>query len=146
MYYQEPLPCFSNTKEVDVMALEVKVYKIKDFLRMTEAGEIDLDKSIAMVRKLAAVATFNAEHNILIDLRKTKVSFAGMEEVMKITMELIECMPPFFPNKIANVIPNEENRESLSKKFELCMNIKNINYKFFTDFEQAIEWLSDISH
>jgi len=128
------------------MAPEIKVYRIKDFLRMTEEGEIDLDKSIEMVRKLAAIATFNVEHNILIDLRKTKVSFAGMEEVMKITMEFIECMPPFFPNKIANVIPNEENRESLAKKFELCMNIKNINYKFFTDFEQAIEWLSDISH
>jgi hypothetical protein len=128
------------------MTSEIKVYKIKDFIRLSESGEIDLDKSIEMVRKLAAVTTFNLDHNILLDLRKTKVSFAGMEEVMKITIEFIECMPPFFSNKIANVIPTDENRASLAKKFELCMNFKNINYKFFTDFEQAIEWLSDVTH
>jgi hypothetical protein len=128
------------------MASEIKIYKIKDFVRLSESGEIDLDRSINMVRKLAAVTTFNLDHNILIDLRKTKVAFASMEEAMKITMEFIQCMPPAFTNKIANVIPNDANRASLAKKFELCMNIKNINYKFFTDFEQAIEWLSDVTH
>jgi hypothetical protein len=128
------------------MASEIKVYKIKDFIRLSESGEIDLDKSLEMVRKLAAVTTFNIDHNILIDLRKTKVAFASMEEAMKITMEFIQCMPPDFQNKIANVIPNDTNRTSLAKKFELCMNIKNINYKFFTEFEHAIEWLSDVTH
>jgi hypothetical protein len=127
------------------MASEIKIYKIKDFVRLNESGEIDLDRSITMVRKLAAVTTFNLDHNILIDLRKTKVALTDMEDVMKITLELIQCMPPGFTNKIANVIPPDENRASLAKKFELCMNIKNINYKFFTDFEQAIEWLSDVT-
>jgi hypothetical protein len=127
------------------MASEIKLYKIKDFVRLSESGEIDLDRSIKMVRKLAAVTTFNLDHNILIDLRKTKVAFANMEEAMKITMEFIQCMPPAFKNKIANVIPNNVNRTSLAKKFELCMHVKNVNYKFFTDFEQAIEWLSDVT-
>jgi hypothetical protein len=124
----------------------VKVYQIKDFIRMSESGEIDLDKSIQMVRELAAVTAFNSDHNILLDLRKTKVSFASMEEAMKITLEFVQCMPPDFGNKIANVIPNDANRTSLAKKFELCMSIKKINYKFFTEFEDAIEWLSDAKH
>jgi len=128
------------------MASEIKVYKIKDFIRLSESGKIDLDKSIKMVRKLAAVTTFNLDHNILIDLRKTKVAFASMEEAMKITLEFVQCMPPAFTNKIANVIPNDANRALLAKKFELCMKIQNVNYKFFTDFEQAIEWLSDVTH
>jgi hypothetical protein len=127
------------------MASEIKIYKIKDFVRLSESGEIDLDRSVEMVRKLAAVTTFNLDHNILIDLRKTKVALTDMEDVMKITLELIQCMPPTFANKIANVIPTDENRAALAKKFELCMNIKNINWKFFTDFEQAIEWLSDVT-
>jgi hypothetical protein len=127
------------------MASEIKIYKIKDFVRLSESGEIDLDRSVKMAQKLAAVTTFNLDHNILIDLRKTTVALTSMEDVMKITLEFIQCMPPLFPNKIANVIPTDENRASLAKKFELCMNIKNINWKFFTDFEQAIEWLSDVT-
>jgi len=125
------------------MPSRVKVYQIKDFIRLSESGEIDLDKSIQIVRELAAATTFSTDHNVLIDLRKTTVSFAGMEEVMKVTMEFIQCMPSGFKNKIANVIPNDANRKSLAKKFELCMNLKKINYKFFTDFEEAIEWLAD---
>jgi hypothetical protein len=127
------------------MASEIKIYKIKDFVRLSESGEIDLDRSVKMAQKLAAVTTFNLDHNILIDLRKTTVALTSMEDVMKITLEFIQCMPPAFTNKIANVIPTDENRASLAKKFELCMNIKNINWKFFTDFEQAIEWLSDVT-
>jgi hypothetical protein len=124
----------------------VKVYQIKDFIRMSESGEIDFDKSIRMVRELAAVTAFNSDHNILLDLRKTKVSFASMEEAMKITLEFVQCMPPDFKNKIANVIPDDTNRASLAKKFELCMNIQKINYKFFTEFEDAIEWLADAKY
>jgi hypothetical protein len=121
----------------------IKVYQIKDFIRMSESGEIDLDKSIRMVRELAAVTAFNSDHNILLDLRKTKVSFASMEEAMKITMEFVQCMPPDFKNKIANVVPNDANRIFLAKRFEICMNMKEVNYKFFTEFEDAIEWLAD---
>ena len=47
-------------------------------------------------------------------------------------------------NKIANVIPGDEDRVSLAKKFEACMKIKKFQYKIFTDFEDAIEWLSDV--
>ena len=121
----------------------VKVYQIKDFIRLSESGEIDLDRSIQLVHELAAVSTFNSDHNILIDLRETKVAFASMKEAMTITMELIQCMPPDFKNKIANVVPNDADRKALAKKFEICMNIQGIDYKFFTDFEDAIEWLAD---
>jgi len=124
----------------------VKVYQIKDFIRLSESGEIDLDKSIQMVREIAAVTAFNTDHNILLDLRGTKVSFASIEDAMKITMEFVQCMPPDFKNKVANVIPNDAGRASWAKKLELCMNIQKINYKFFTEFEHAIEWLADAKH
>jgi len=121
----------------------LQVYQIKNFIRLNEPGEIDPDNSIKIFRELAAVTTFSTDHNILIDLRKTKVSFTSMEEVMKVTVEFIQYMQPAFKNKIANVIPNDAQRKSLAKEFELCMNLKKINYRFFTDFEEAIEWLAD---
>jgi hypothetical protein len=70
-----------------------------------------------LAREIASVSSFNFAHNIIFDLRNTKVPSFGMEEVMKITMEFTACMPSFFSNKIANVIPNDENRAALAKKF-----------------------------
>ena len=121
----------------------LKIYKIKDFIRRTESGEIDFDKSIQMVHELSLAAYFHKDHNILIDLRETTVSVAGVEKLMKIAMEFVECMPSF-KNKIANVIPRNPNRAAVAKKFEECMNIKKYQYKFFTEYEHAIEWLSDV--
>jgi hypothetical protein len=40
-----------------------------------------------------------------------------MDDLMKIAIELVQCMPPSFKNKIANVIPDDENRVSLEKMF-----------------------------
>ena len=126
------------------MSSGIKVYKIKDFIRKSESGEIDFDKSIQLIRELSTAAAFHINHNILIDLRKTTASVSGMDDVMKLAMELVQCMPPSFKNKIANVIPKDEDRASLAKKFELCMQVKEVSYKFFTDFEQAIEWLAEV--
>ena len=122
----------------------IKIYRIKDFIRKTESGEIDFDKSIQIVRELSAAAAFHADHHILIDLRKTKVSFSGVNEVIKVVLEFVLCMPSF-KNKIANVVPSSADRVSMAKKFEACMQIKNFQYRFFTEFEQAIEWLSDVT-
>ena len=126
------------------MSSGIKVYKIKDFIRKSESGEIDFDKSIQLIRELSTAAAFHINHNILIDLRKTTASVSGMDDVMKLAMELVQCMPPSFKNKIANVIPNDEDRVSLAKNFEACMKIKKFQYRFFTEFEHAIEWLSDV--
>ena len=63
-----------------------------------------------------------------------------MDDLMKIAMELVQLMPPSFKNKIANVIPDDEDRVSVAENFEACMKIKKFQYKFFTDYEQAIEW------
>ena len=63
---------------------------------------------------------------------------------MEVVLEFVKCMPLSFKNKIANVVPSDADRVSLAKKFEACMNIKHFQYRFFTEFEHAIEWLSDV--
>ncbi len=42
------------------MSLGIKIYKIRDFIRKTETGEIDFDRSIKIVRELAAAAAFHS--------------------------------------------------------------------------------------
>ena len=124
------------------MSSGIKVYKINDFIRKTESGDIDFDKSVQIVRELSAAAAFYTDHNILIDLRETTLSFAGMDKVMKIAMEFVQLMSSF-KNKIANVVPSDAERVLMAEKLEACMKIKKFPYRFFTDFEDAIEWLSE---
>ena len=38
------------------MPSNIKVYRVGDIIRMTESGELDLDRSIDIVRKLATEA------------------------------------------------------------------------------------------
>ena len=61
----------------------IKVYKVKDFIRKTETGKIDLERSKKIIRELAKAAGSHANHNILIDLRETTVLASSIEDVMK---------------------------------------------------------------
>jgi len=106
---------------------------------------LDLDKSIQIVRELSLTASLHPRHNILVDLRKTTLSDGSMEILMKIVMEFVQCMPSF-TKKIASLIPNDQRRISFAEMFESCMKVQNFQYSFFTNYEDAIEWLSDIQN
>ena len=124
------------------MKTEIKVYNIKDFVRKNISGELNLDKSMALARQFAGIASLRSNHNILIDMRDTTVSSVSITDIMKITLEIANHIPDF-KNKIANVIPDNEERLRIARRFHSCMNLKGFSYEVFTDFEKAIEWLSE---
>ncbi len=126
------------------MKTEIKVYNIKDFVRKNVSGELNLDESMALARQFASIASLRSDHNILIDMRDTTVSSVSITDVMKITLEIANHIPGF-KNKIANVIPDNEERLRIARRFHSCMALKGFSYEVFTDFEKAIEWLSDTS-
>ena len=119
----------------------IKIYKVKDFIRKTETGKIDLERSKKIVRELAIAAGAHADHNILIDLRETTVSAASMEDIMKIALEFGTYISSF-KNKIANIISDNPKRMIIANRFKACMDIQGFEYEIFTDYESAIEWLS----
>jgi hypothetical protein len=124
------------------MKTEIKIYKIKNFVRKTVSGEIDMNKSMSLVKQFADIAYLHPDHNILIDMRDTEVTSTSITDLMKISLELANSLPDF-KNKIANVIPFNEERMRISRQFHSCMLLKGFSYETFTDFEKAIEWLSD---
>lgn len=126
------------------MKAEIKFYNIKDFVRKNVSGDFDLDMSIELVRKIAGVALLNSNHNVLIDMRDTTFSNMGIVDLMKVALEFAGYIPDF-KNKIASVIPNDDERLRLARQFQSCMILKGFSYEIFTDFEDAIEWLSDTS-
>jgi hypothetical protein len=119
----------------------IKIYTVKDFIRKTETGNIDFERSKQIVRELAIAAESHADHNILIDLRETTVSVASIEDIMKIALEFGSHVSSF-KNKIANLIPDDKKRMLIANRFKACMNIQGFEYDIFTDYESAIEWLS----
>ena len=119
----------------------IKVYKVKDFIRKTETGNIDRKRSKQIVRELAMAAGSHTDNNILIDLRETTVSAESIEDIMKIALEFGSYVSSF-KNKIANIIPDDEKRMMIANRFKACMDIQGFEYEIFTDYESAIEWLS----
>jgi hypothetical protein len=120
----------------------IKIYKVNDFIRKTETGNIDLKRSKKIVRELAMAAGLHSDHNILVDLRETTVSAAAsIEDIMKVALEFGSYVSSF-KNKIANIIPDDPKRMIIANSFKACMDIQGFEYELFTDYESAIEWLS----
>lgn len=118
----------------------------KDFLlliRENISGNIDLTRSKEIIRKLAAAALLCPDDNILIDLRKATVDQASVADAIEIAREFINQFGPF-RNKIATIVPNDDEAVSMTSFLEACMTLKHYQYKVFTNFEDAFEWFSEV--
>jgi hypothetical protein len=122
----------------------VKIYRVKDFLRLTETGEIDVDRSKELVRQLAVAAAFHADHNIFLDLRETTIKEESMSDVLEVALEIARYKSAF-KGKLANLLPGDEKRLFIARQLKALMDIKGFQYEIFTNFEEAVEWLSDIT-
>ena len=112
-----------------------------DFIRWKETDDIDVEKSLKIVRDLYSAATLYPDHNILIDLRETRVTYADMGGLLKIALEFTRLMPSF-KEKIATLVPDDADRVAIAEKFQASMRVYSYEYKYFTEYEDAIEWLS----
>ena len=124
------------------MVSGIKIYNVKDFIRKTETGNIDLKRSKQIVRDLANAAGSHTDHNLLIDMRETTISVSSIEDVMKVALEFGSYVSSF-KNKIANIVPDDHERMLIANRFKACMDIQGFEYEIFTDYESAIEWLSE---
>ncbi len=127
------------------MSADIKVYKIKDFVRFNESGEIDFDRSMQMVHGIALAASHYTGHNILTDLRETTlVVESNIGVILQLASEMAFHVSSF-KGKIANVVPNEEKRLVIATQVAASMQLKGFDFKVFTSFEDAIDWLSEVT-
>ncbi len=123
------------------MPSNVKIYRLGDIIRMTQSGELDLERSLKIVRDLAAEANFHKDHNVILDLRETSVN-TSMADIIEISMAFASYHQ-VFKNKIAVIIPDNEERLIIAKRFKTCMDMQGFQFEQFNDFEPAIEWLAN---
>jgi len=124
------------------MADFYKIYKMKDLIRKTENGEINIERSIDVIRELAIASEYHKDSNILVDLRETETAL-NFGDLLTVALEFA-CYKDRFRNKIAAIIPEDSERIERAEFFKADMTIKGFLFDYFTDFEKAIEWLSEI--
>lgn len=125
------------------MPYEIKIYRMKDFIRKNESGLLDRDRSRRLVREVATASSFCEDCHILVDLRKTGLrTSSSLADLMELALEFATLLPDFH-NKIATLIPDDQERIDTAKRFEACMTVQGFSYEAFTDYEDAIEWLSE---
>ena len=125
------------------MSSQLKTYKIRDFIRKDASGALDLERSKTLARELAAVAGIHTDHNLLLDLRDTTVILGDMSQVIAVVSVFAQSLRAF-PGKIASIIPSDPRRENYASMVASLMQLRDVNYRYFTDYEAAIEWLADV--
>lgn len=120
------------------MPVEIKIYKVKDFIRLNESGEIDFARSMEIIHNLAMAASFYSGHNILVDLRDTTVApDTDMSKILRLALEMARYESRL-KGRIANVVPKDEKRLSIAKQFKASLDPQGFQYEVFTNFEDAI--------
>jgi hypothetical protein len=110
------------------MYSEVKIYKIKDLIRVNKEGQVDLDRSKRIIHELAATAAFHKDHNILVDFRDAVIATNSMNELFDLSIEMAR-FKSVFKNKMASVIPNEEERITIAERFKACLDLKGFQFE-----------------
>lgn len=120
-----------------------KTYHTRDFIRKTETGELDVRRSIHVVRELAVAAEHHEDHNVLVDLRETEAHW-HFADLITVALEFGRYRD-VFRNKIAAIIPDITERIEHAQFFKETMEREGFLFDYFTDFESAIEWLSIVT-
>jgi len=116
-----------------------------DLIHVNPEGTINLEKSFELVHEMAEAASYHKDDHILIDSRDTMLDESlSTQDIFYVAMEMAKYKN-VFKNKIANIVPNDTKRLKKAKQFQRTMQFSGFEYSFFTDFEEAIKWLSEIS-
>jgi hypothetical protein len=85
---------------------------------------------------------FHRKHDLLVDLRQTE-PLQNFAELLNVAVEFARYEDAFH-NKIAVIIPDTPERIKRAKFFMASLGEIKFSIDYFTDFEDAIDWLSTI--
>ena len=123
----------------------IKIYNIKSFIRKDETGELTRNRISDIIRDVVSMTVCFPEKNILLDFRETTLpDDISIADVLKFALDA-SIYGDILINKIASLIPEDPKRMYIAKNMSASMKFKGIEYNYFTNFEQAMEWLSSDS-
>jgi hypothetical protein len=124
------------------MTHDIRVIRLRDFLRTDLQGHIDLESSKEALRDVARSCAENHNHHVLIDTRDTTTT-ATVMDVWDLASSLEDCGIGR-TNRIAILNAPKDNFDRAAF-LETCAANRGFNIRAFRDFESALYWLADDS-
>ena len=123
------------------MPWNIKLVHAHDFIKTKATGELDLEASKRLIADLASVTSSSPGCGLLVDLRETTSSTSTpVAETYAAAQEFVKFHDAFHGRKIA-VMDLPKHLEQ-SKLFALYANNHGMCVGPFTNFEDAISWLT----
>ena len=123
------------------MAVDVRIIPIKEFLRSDVSGNLDLERSLTILRSLVEECKNHKVDRILIDTREA-TSNASMLDVWTLARKLT------YSGLRARLAVVNRPKDGFDRGafLELCAMNRGYELKAFRDFEAAFTWLNAGSH
>jgi len=121
------------------MPTKYKIIKANDFLKAKPTGETDIEKTRKMIAKIASLAKPPADYEILIDVRESYGNLT-IFDMYEIVTELGRHRHAF-RNKIAVIVRFDYQWDKV-QFLKLCAKNRGFRVESFTEFEDAIDWLT----
>jgi len=129
------------------MPSNLRIIRIRDFIKVAPQGGQDLKSLKRAITQAASVPGAFIDYDLLIDTRgfaETLLSVFDIWELAKDLADLIHAgAAKGFRAKIPVLCPLE--RFDYAKFYELCAENQGLNVRAFTSFEDVFEWLSESS-
>ena len=119
-----------------------KIFQTKNIIKKIEKTKLNIENFRKVIKELATASAIHQDHNLLIDIREIE-PHKNFSEVLEIIIEASKYQHTF-SNRIAVIIANEPARIARAKFFKAGLKSGKYLFEYFTDYEKAIEWLSDI--
>ena len=128
-----------------ILASNLRIIRIRDLLKFTPQGNLDLSTMKEGIKTIASFGPFS-EHDVFVDTRGTE-SHLSVTDVWVLAKELATVVQAGtskgFRAKISVLCPVEHFDHA--QFFELCAQNHGLNVQAFTSFEELFEWLSGSS-
>jgi len=119
------------------MPTSIRVFRATDFIHAAPNGELQIGRSMQVLRDIAAATRDLEDCEILLDVRRVK-GVLNPQELWQLSQELLKHRRTF-AHRTAVLCPFE--RFDRATFFALCAENAGFNMQVFTSYEEAIEWL-----
>ena len=124
------------------MSKENSLIETSDFLILRHSGEIDPLRALNIIWTAWQSGRLVGRKRLLMDLRTTTVTpCLESQELLRVAQSIAQVAKGIDGLHIASVIPAEQDRVQLAEFVESGARSLGANYRFFTDYDEASDWL-----
>lgn len=122
------------------MAIEIQYVSVPDFIRMNNAGEIDLEHSKSNFARLIEIWKDRTSYNVVIDIRKANHKFSP-RDVLSLA-EIVAKSGLGITNRVAIIYKPPAGFDPV-RFFEYIVQRQGLSLQVLEDFEEAMAWLAN---